>query len=145
MRKSRRTAVLAIAAVGALLPAGTASAVSTGDAPAKHRVVSKWGHIKICKHGLDTFDVYADGQGKTWQSSLNDGRTDCTNWGAMRPGQYDIAFAQNVASQQHVVIFATYRDNKGKMCRKAFTGQGVLNSLLLPGKSIKINLLLHRS
>jgi hypothetical protein len=147
MRKSRRSAVLAIAAVGALLPAGTASAVSTGDWPAPHHVrhaAPAWGHIKICKHGLETFDVYADGQGRTWQDTLDTGPTSCTVWGAMRPGMYDIAFTQRVASQQHVVFLATYVDNRGRHCRKAFTGEGVMNSLLLPGKLIRIDLHIKR-
>jgi hypothetical protein len=142
MRKSRR-AVLAIAAVGALLPTGTASAVSTGDAPPRHPVrhaAPSWGHIKICKHGLDTFDVYADGMGKTWQDTLDTGPTSCTVWGAMRPGMYDIAFTLTVASQQHVVFIASYVDNRGRHCRKAFEGQGVMSSLLLPGKLIRIDL-----
>ena len=146
MRKSRRSAVLAIAAVGALLPAGTANAVSTGDAPPQHarHAAPQWGHIKICKHGLETFDVYADGQGKTWQDTLDTGPTSCTVWGAMRPGMYDIAFTQRVASQQHVVFLATYQDNKGRHCRKVFDGQGVMSSLLLPGKLIRIDLRLQR-
>jgi hypothetical protein len=140
MRKSRR-AVLAIAAVGALLPTGTANAVSTGDAPPRHPVrhaAPSWGHIKICKHGLDTF--YADGMGRTWQDTLDTGPTSCTVWGAMRPGMYDIAFTLTVASQQHVVFIASYVDNKGRHCRKAFEGEGVMSSLLLPGKLIRIDL-----
>jgi hypothetical protein len=147
MGTSRRSAVLAIAAAAALLPAGAAGAVSTGDWPAPHHhraAAPSWGHIKICKHGFDTFDVYADGQGKTWQDTLDSGPTSCTTWGAMRPGMYDIAFAQNVASQEHVVIRAVWKDNRGRVCRKDFEGQGVLNSLLLPGKAIKIDLHLRR-
>lgn len=148
MGTSRRTAILAITAVGALLPTGTASAVSAGDAPAPHHArhsVPPWGHIKICKHGFDTFDVYADGQGRTWQDTLDSGPTSCTTWGAMHAGMYDIAFAQNVGSQEHVLIRAVWKDNRGRVCRKEFDGgQGVLNSLLLPGKLIKIDLHLRR-
>jgi hypothetical protein len=144
MGKSRRTAVLAIAAVGALVPVGAANAVSTGDAPARHHVRHSGpsvGHIKICKRGLDTIDVYADGQGRTWQDTLDTGPVSCTTWGTMRAGMYDIGFAQNVASQEHTVILATYKDNRGRVAHKVFDGgQGVFNLLLLPGKDVKIKL-----
>ena len=144
MGKSRRSAVVAAAAVAALLPTGMASAVSTGDAPAhhaRHHSAPQWGHIKICKRGLDTVDVYADGQGRTWQDTLDTGPVSCTTWGAMHAGMYDIGFAQNVASQEHTVILATYCDDKGRTAHKVFDGgQGVINLLLLPGKDVKIKL-----
>jgi hypothetical protein len=143
MGKSRRTAVVAAAAVAALLPTGIASAANTGDAPARkaHHNNNAPGHIKICKRGLDTIDVYADGQGKTWQDTLDTGPISCTTWGAMHAGMYDIGFAQNVASQEHTVILATYHDDKGRVAHKVFDGgQGVFNLLLLPGKDVKIKL-----
>jgi hypothetical protein len=139
-KSRRRTVALAVVAVAALLPAGTASAVSTGDAPAKkaHRTTSSVGHIKICKRGLDTIDVYADGQGKTWQDTLDSGPISCTTWGAMHAGMYDIGFAQNVASQEDVEMLVTYKDNRGRVAHKVFEGQGVFNLLLLPGKDVSI-------
>jgi hypothetical protein len=140
-KSRRRTVALAVVAVAALLPAGSASAVSNGDAPAKksaHRPTSTVGHVKICKRGLDTVDVYADGMGKTWQDTLDSGPISCTTWGAMRAGMYDIGFAQNVASQENVVMLVTYKDNKGRVAHKVFHGQGVFNLLLLPGKDVSI-------
>jgi hypothetical protein len=141
-KSRRRTAACAVVAVAALLPAGIASAASTGDAPKKaSNPNAKPGHIKMCKRGLDTIDVYADGQGKTWQDTLDTGPISCTTWGAMHPGMYDIGFAQNVASQEHTVILVTYTDNRGRVAHKVFDGgQGVFNLLLLPGKDVKIKL-----
>lgn len=137
-----RACSVTVAAACLLAISSAANAAAPGAGPA-HRHHDGPTRIVICKHGLDTFDVYADGQ-SIRQASLSQGKKSCTDWDPVEPGVYDIAFAQRVASQPQTQILAILKVD-GKEFRKLYRGQGVLDVLARKGQIVRLDLETHRS
>ncbi len=145
MYLSRALSVTLAATCLAALPSA-AGAVTAGDAPGHQKDGPT--RIVICKFGLDTFDVYADGGlysdgGSIRHASLSQGKRKCTDWGTVQPGIYDLGFAQRIASEAKVVVRAKLMV-RGKIVKKTFDGEGVINALVRKGDTVRLNLYTER-
>jgi hypothetical protein len=147
MRTSVRSAGVLAAATACLLitlPAGTAGAVSAGDAPKPAKPAPPaTGIITICNHSGYMFDVYADGP-SIREDDLAGSFDECTDWAPVLTGSYDVGFALRVPSQQNVLIQARFKRD-GHVFYKVFNGQGLVSAKVGPKEHTRVDLYIPRA
>ncbi|HEY2834791.1 MAG TPA: hypothetical protein VGJ14_20415 [Sporichthyaceae bacterium] len=147
MRTSVRSAGVLAAATACLLvtlPAGTAGAVTTGDAPKPAAPAPPpRGQIVICNHSGYMFDVFADGP-SIREDDLAGSFDECTDWARVLTGNYEIGFALRVPSQQNVIIQARFK-REDHVFYKVFNGQGIVKANVGRDELTRVDLYIPRA
>jgi hypothetical protein len=147
MRTSVRSAGVLAAATACLLltlPAGTAGAVTMGDAPKPAKAAPPpTGQIVICNHSGYMFDVFADGP-SIREDDLAGTFDECTDWRPVLTGKYDIGFALRIPSQANVIIQARFK-REGHVFYKVFNGQGIVSTSVANHELTRVDLYIPRA
>jgi len=147
MRTSVRSAGVLASATACLfltLPAGTAGAVTMGDAPKPAKPAPPpTGQVVICNHSGYMFDVYADGP-SIREDDLAGSFDECTDWKPVLTGGYSVGFGLRTPSAQNVIIQARYKRD-GHVFYKVFNGQGQLPLAVGKDETTRLDLFIPRA
>lgn len=139
MRTVCRTGAVLVAVVASAaiaVPAGAACAHH--DPVAAKAVPDPGGLIEVCNHSGYLFNVYADGP-TARKDDLAGSFDECTHWGPVRSGHYDIGFGLRSASVQDVIIQARFQRG-GQTFYKLFNREGVVGGNVGPGSATRVDL-----